>query len=154
MEIWKSENKPNQQIVISLILICLSLILMAMFRNFISSESFGEMAGFALGILVFFISGYHLLTSGKQVVTIDPNKPCITIEDNNHFSSKTRAIEFQNIIDVRIGWVGRSTTFFYYFLLLKLKDGENYPLFNQYYTGSFDRTMMEGWKMKLENYLK
>ncbi len=154
MEIWKSENNPNKQIAISLIFTIVGLLLIILCRNFINSVSAGEMAGFALGILVFFISGYYLLVSGKQVVIIDPNKRCITIENNNRFGFKTRVIEFQNIINVRIGWIGRKTTFYYYFLLLKLKDGKDYPLFNQYYHGSFDRTTVESWKVKLENYLK
>jgi hypothetical protein len=153
MEIWKSENNPNQQVAISLIFAIVGLLLAISCRNFISSGSVGEMAGFALGILVFFISGYYLMVSGKQTVIVDPNKRCITIEDNNRFGSKTRVIEFQDIVEVRIGWVGKKTTFYYYFLLLKLKNGENYPLFNQHYPGSFNRATVESWKTKLENYL-
>jgi hypothetical protein len=154
MEIWRSENSPNKQTAISLIFTIIGLILIVLCRDFINSGSAGETAGFALGILVFFVSGYYILVSGKQVVIIDPNKRCIIVEDNNRFGSKARVIEFQNIADVRIGWIGKKTTFYYYFLLLKLKNGENYPLFNQYYPGSFDRTTVESWKTKLENYLK
>jgi len=153
MEIWKSENNPNKQIAVSLFFTTIGLVLMALCRNFISSGSAGEIAGFFLGILVLIIGGYYLLVGGKQVVIIDPNKRSITIEDNNRFGSKTRVIEFQNIVDVRLGWNGKKTTFYYYFLLLKLKDGKNYPLFNQYYPGSFDRTAVESWKTRLKNYL-
>jgi hypothetical protein len=43
-----------------------------------------------------------------------------------------------------------------YYLVLKLRNGEEYPLFapGRFFQGASDRSVVEGWRRRLEDYLE
>ncbi|MBT0665581.1 hypothetical protein KI809_14830 [Geobacter pelophilus] len=113
-------------------------------------------AGFLLGLLLLLIGVASLLTSGKQTVTVDPEKRSITIEDTNRFSTKKQTIPFSDIVGVGIGYLGKKSNFVtWYYLVLKLRSGKDYPLFppGRFFEGGSDRATVESWKQRLERYL-
>jgi hypothetical protein len=96
------------------------------------------------------------LTSGKQTVTVDPEKRSITIEDTNRFSTKKQTIPFSDIVSVGVGYLGKKSNFVtWYYLVLKLRSGKDYPLFppGRFFEGGSDRATVEGWKQRLERYI-
>lgn len=131
------------------------MILMIGFRNFESGGS-NTMAGFLLGLLLLLIGVPGLLMNGKQTVLVDPKTRRIAIEDSNRFRTKNRSIPFSDIVGVSIGYLGkRSNNVTWYYLVLKLRSGEDYPLFapGRFFEGASDRSTVAGWKQRLEGYL-
>src|SRR6266850_365569 len=60
------------------------------------------------------------------------------------------------LIGVGIGYLGRrSTRVTWYYLVLSLKGGEEYSLFSpgRFFEGGTDRSIVAGWKQRLEQYL-
>ncbi len=155
MEIWKSESNSASQTMLAAGCALVGLILIVGFRNF-SGFGSNAMAGFLLGVLLLIIGLAGFLFSGKQTVTVDPKSQRIAVEDANRFHKKTRVIFFRDIVSVHIGYLGKkSNDVTCYFLVLKLKSGEEYSLFapGRFYAGASDRSTVENWKQRLEKYL-
>ena len=94
--------------------------------------------------------------SGKQTVVVDRKARSITIEDSNHFRAKKRLIPFSNVVSIGIGYLGkRSICVTWYYLLLKLRSGEEYPLFSpgRFLEGGSTGSTVVSWKQRLEEYL-
>jgi hypothetical protein len=155
MDVWTSQSNPGRQTLLSIGCAVVGLALMIGFRHFSGSDS-NTLAGFLLGVLLLVIGVAGFLVSGKQTVVIDPNTRSITIEDSNRIRSKKRMIAFGNIAGISIGYLGKKSNFVtWYYLILKLKNGEEYPLFSPgyFYKGGSDRLIVVGWKQLLEGYL-
>jgi len=131
------------------------LVLLAGFRDF-SAWSSNSAAGFGLGVLLFVLGLAGWLVSGRQTVQVDGMRRQVVIIDNTRFGTKTRIILFDDIVDVRIGYLGKKSNLVaYYYLILKLKSGEAYPLFapGRFYKGTSDTSTVMEWKRCLEAYL-
>jgi hypothetical protein len=155
MEAWKSQSNPGKQTMLSIACAVVGLILMIGFRGF---EGIGSNAGagFLLGLLLLFIGVHGFFLSGKQNILVDPRARQITVEDSNRFSKKKRSILFSDIEDISIGYLGKKSNYVTsYYLALKLRSGENYPLFapGRFYGGSSERSTVLSWKERLEAYL-
>lgn len=155
MDLWKSQSNPGKQMVLSVACAAVGMILAIGFRDFGNLGS-NAMAGFLLGLLLLLIGIPGFLLSGKQTVIVDPKTRCITIEDSNRLRTKKRSIPFSEIVHVSIGYLGKRSNYVtWYYLVLKLRSGEDYPLFapGRFFEGGSDRSIVTGWKQRLEGYL-
>ena len=131
--------------------------LMYLGRNFTGPGLTNTLAGFLLGLLLLGIGIAAFLALAKQTIVIDPKARCITVEDANSSGIKTRSIHFSEIEHTGIGYLGRSSTFIgFYYIVLKLKNGEEFSLFapGRFYVGGFDRAVMESRRQRLEEMLR
>ncbi len=155
MDQWKSESNPVNQTILSLACAAVGLLMMIGFRDFGNLGTNGK-AGFLLGLLLLLIGIPGFLLSGRQTVAIDPGTRRIIIRDSNRFHTKTRTILFTDIVGVSIGYLGTKSNFVTcYYLVLKLRSGEDYPLFapGRFFEGASDKSVVTGWKRRLEEYL-
>jgi hypothetical protein len=155
VDVWKSQSNSGKQTMLSVACAAVGLILVISFRAF---KGFGTntMAGFLLGLLLLLIGVAGFLVSGKQTVIVDPKARRITIEDSNRFHTKRRLIPFSDIAGISIGYLGkRSNYVMQYYLVLKLRSGEDYPLFSpgRFFEGGSDRSIVASWKQRLEEHL-
>jgi hypothetical protein len=155
MDVWVSTSNPGKQLALAAGCTATGLALAIGFREF---DGFGTnaFAGFGLGILLLVIGIAGLLVNGRQTVVIDPSSRHIIIEDSNRLRSKKRKIRFNEIVDISIGYLGKRSNFVtWYYLVLKLRTGEEYPLFSpgRFYEGGADRNIVASWKQRLEEYL-
>jgi hypothetical protein len=156
MERWKSQSNPGRQIAATLVCFGLGLALAVGFHDFAGPGMTNSKAGFFLGLLLLVIGGLGFLVQGRQTVVVDPSARRITIEDKNRIGMKRRSIGFQDIVGVSIGYLGKKSNYVTcYYLVLKLRNGEEYPLFapGRFYEGASDRSVVEGWKRRLETYM-
>jgi hypothetical protein len=155
MDVWTSQSNSGKQTMLSVACAVVGLALAIGFRNF---NGFGTnvMAGFFLGVLLLVIGVVGFLASGKQTIVIDPKARRVTIEESNRFGTKKRIILFSDVVGVSIGYLGKRSSFVtWYYLVLELNNGEEYPLFSPgcYFEGGSDRTIVASWKRRLEDYL-
>ena len=109
-----------------------------------------------LGLLLLALGMAGLLTGGRQTITINPRTRQITVEDVTRLGAKTRCIGFDEIVDISIGYLGKKSNYVTcYYLMLKLKGGEEYSLFapGRFYAGGSDRSVVEGWRDRLRGYV-
>lgn len=131
------------------------LVLLVGFRDFGAWAS-NSAAGFGLGVLLFVLGLAGFIVSGRQTVQVDSGMRHIMISDSTRFGTKKRRILFDEIVDVRIGYLGKRSNFVgYYYLILTLKNGESYPLFapGRFFKGAADKAIVMEWKLRLEAYL-
>jgi hypothetical protein len=155
MELWKSQSNPGRQMVALVACIVVGLVLVVGFRGF-SGFGTNAGAGFLLGLLLLLIGVAGYLVSGRQTVIVDPRTRRITIEDSNRFGTKKRSIPFSDVVGIGIGYLGKRSNYVtWYYLVLTLRSGEEYPLFapGRFYEGGSDRSTVTGWKHRLEEYL-
>jgi hypothetical protein len=155
MEVWTSQSNPSKQIMLSFGCVFIGMVLLIVFRDFGDSGS-NAMAGFLLGVLLLVIGVASFLMSGKQTVVVDPKARHITIEDSSRLRTKTRSIPFNDIVGISIGYLGKRSNFVtLYYLMLKLRSGEEYPLFSpgRFFEGGSDRSAVAAWRQRLEEYL-
>lgn len=149
------QSNPVKQDLLSLGSSIVGLALVIGFRHFSTAGS-NDKAGFLLGVLLLIIGIAGFLTGGKQTVVIDPGKRRITVEDANRLGTKKRSIPFADITGVGIGYLGKRSNFVnWYYLQLELRSGEMYSLFppGRFFEGGSDRSAVEGWKRRLQQYL-
>ncbi|MCX5733059.1 MAG: hypothetical protein NTW68_01855 [candidate division NC10 bacterium] len=155
MELWISHGNAGKQTVVSVVCSVLGLCLVTAFRDF-SGAGTNAMAGCLLGVLLLLIGVVGFLVSGKQTVVVDPGTRRITIEDSNRFGTKSRSIPFDAVVSVSVGYLGKKSNLVtWYYLVLRLSSGEEYPLFSpgRFFEGGSDRSIVEGWRRRLEEYL-
>ena len=69
------------------------------------------------------------------------------------FRTRKRTIPFEEIVDTGIGYLGKRSNYVgFYYIVLRLKNGEEYPLFvpGHFFDGGSDRTVMESRRQRLE----
>jgi hypothetical protein len=150
---WTSYSNPQKQIALSVVCALVGCVLIAGFRGATAANS-NSYAGFYLGVLLLFIGVASFLVSGKQKVVIYPRTRLIEIEDINYLGTKNRTISFSDIDEINIGYLGKQSNFVtYYYLALKLKSGETYPLFapGLFYEGGSDRPTVVKWQQRLQD---
>lgn len=156
MDPWKFESNPGKQTALALACIAAGLALAIGFRHFTGPGLSNSLAGFLLGILLLIIGISALWVSGKQTVVIDPELRRIVIEDSNLFRTRKRSIPFIDVVDTAIGYLGKKSNHVsFYYIVLKLRSGEEYPLFppGRFFEGGSDRSVMESRRRRLEQYL-
>ena len=155
MDLWTSRSNSVRQVLLAVGCAVAGLVLVIGFRD---SEvpaltpwrvfSWGcsccssEFAGFLLG--------------GEQTVVVDPKARRITIEESSRFRTKKRSIPFSDIDDISIGYLGKKSNYVtWYYLVLRLRSGEEYPLFapGRFFKGGSDKSIVATWKQRLEEYL-
>ena len=155
MDLWISESRPGMQTTASVASSVVGMVLAIGFRDFRSAGS-NATAGFLLGVLLLVIGVAGLLTSGRQRVIVDPRMHHISIDDSNFLGTKSRLILFSDIVSISIGYLGKRSNYVtWYYLALKLRSGEEYPLFSpgRFFEGGSDRSTVESWRRRLEDYL-
>ena len=155
MDVWISKSNSGKQTSLSLGCAGVGLALMIGFRDFSGSGS-NAMAGFLLGVLLLTIGIAGLLVSGKQAVVVDPVACLISVEDSNLFRTKKKSISFNEVVAVSIGYLGKKSNYVtWYYLVLKLRCGKEYPLFSpgRFFEGGSDRLTVASWKQRLEEYI-
>lgn len=155
MDLWTSQSNSGKQILLSVACAAVGLVLVIGFRDFRGSGT-NAMAGFLLGVLLLLIGVAGFLVSGKQTVVVDPKARRITIEESSRFRTKKRSIPFSDIVDISIGYLGKRSNYVaWYYLVLRLRSGEEYPLFapGRFFEGGSDKSIVAGWKQRLEQYL-
>jgi hypothetical protein len=143
------------QIAIAIGSTVVGLLLMYAARDF---RAGGEnvAAGFALGVMLCVIGAAGMVVSGPQTVTVDPQTRRIDVADSYFIGARRRTIAFSDVVEVGIGFLGKSSNYARnYYLVLHLTDGSNYALFapGRFYEGASDRTIVEGWRDRLNEYL-
>jgi hypothetical protein len=155
MNVWTTHSNPFKQTILSAACAIAGLVLVIGFRDFSGFRS-NSTAGFSLGMLLLLIGVAGFLLGGRQTVTVDPVAHSITVEDSNLFRTKKRLIPFSAIVGIGIGYLGKKSTYVtWYYLVLGLSSGEEYPLFSpgRFFEGSSDRSTVLSWKHRLEEYL-
>ena len=153
MEVWTAQNNPRAQKALAVGSMVVGLVLLIGFRGFQGFVMSNALAGFLLGLLLLVIGVAAFMSCGRQTVVIDPRARLISIEDITPLGVKKREIRFDAIERVRIGYLGRASNYLnFYYLLLILRDGEEYALFapGRFYPGSSDRAVVEGWRQRLD----
>jgi hypothetical protein len=157
MDVWRANSNQVKQTALSLLCVAAGLVMVISLRgHYTSSSMTNGMAGLMLGFLLLLIGICAFITSGKQAIVIDPHARLITIEDATRFGTKRRTIPFSEVVHVGIGYLGKKSNYVtYYYLVLKLRSGESYSLFapGRFYDGASDRSVVEGWKQRLETYI-
>jgi len=157
MEPLKFESNSGRQTALSLVCIAVGITLVIGFRQFDGSGMTNSLAGFLSGILLLLIGIPAFVVTGKQTIVVDTRMRHIAVEDKNLFGTKTRLIPFSDIVDTGIGYLGKSSNFVnFYYIVLKLRTGENYPLFapGRFFDGGSDRSAMESRRRRIEEYIK
>ena len=156
MDSWKFESNSGKQTALSLACMVVGITLVVGFRHFNGPGMTNSLAGFLLGLLLILIGISAFIVRGKQTIVIDPQSRRIVVEDTNQFRTKKRLIPFSDIVDTGIGYLGKKSNFVtFYYLILKLRSGEEYPLFSpgRFYDGGSDRSVMESRQQRLEAFL-
>ncbi len=155
MDRWTSESSPGKQMVLSVVCAVVGLLFMVVLRGS-SLSGTNAVAGFWLGALLLILGILGSLFTGKQTVIVDPATRCITVEDSNRLATKTRRIPFDSVVGISIGFLGKKSNLVAnYYLVLKLRDGEEYALFapGRFFPGASDRSIVEGWRDRLSGYI-
>jgi hypothetical protein len=155
MALWTSQSNPLKQMAISAASSVVGLFLTIGFRDFGTLNS-NAGAGFMLGLLLLALGSFGIVVTGRQTVVIDPDGRRITIEESSPFGTKKRTIPFGHVIGVTVGYLGKRSNFVtVYYLVLKLRSGEEYPLFapGRFFEGSSDRSTVEEWQRRLDEHL-
>lgn len=156
MALWTAENNPSTQYILTAGCTLAGTVCLYGARDFGSYDS-NTFAGFLLGAMLLLIGLVGIVTVGKQRIIIDPDRQKITVRDTNLWGTSTRTIIFQEISRIEISSLGkRSSGVMFYFLVLNLRTDAEYVLFapGRFYAGSSDRLTVEGWKERLEQYIK
>ena len=157
MDSLKFESNSGKQTVLSLVSIVIGIILVIGFRHFDGMDRTNSVAGFLLGLFLLLIGISAFLVRGKQTIVVDLGRRRIVVEDTNQFRIKKRLIPFSDIVGTGIGYLGKKSNFVtFYYINLKLKSGEEYPLFSpgRFFDGGSDRSVMESRRQRLEEYIK
>jgi hypothetical protein len=155
VNLWVSQSDSRRQIVLSAVCALAGLALAVGFRDF-GALGANARAGFLLGVLLLLIGVAGVLVSGRQTVIVDPKARRITVEDATRFGTKSRSIAFGEVTGVSVGYLGKKSNFVtWYYLVLALNSGEQYPLFapGRFFEGGSDRSTVESWQRRLEGYL-
>lgn len=154
MEPWVSRSRPGTQLAIAIGATVVGLLIMYGARGFHTGGQ-NVLAGFLLGVMLLLIGLAAAVVSGPQTVTVDPRIRRIEVDDSYLVGTRKRSIAFSEVRDVSIGFLGKSSNYARtYYLVLHLVDGREYPLApGRFYEGASDRSVVEGWRQRLEEYL-
>ena len=156
MEQWECRSNYGQQLAMALGCVVIGLVLAVGFRHFHGPGMTNAMAGFFLGLLLLGIGIASVVLTGQQSIRVDSATRSITIEERSPFKATRRVIALDEIAEITIGYIGKRSNYVtVYYLILTLRNGEEYPLFaaGYFYAGGSDRSVVEGWRQRLMTYL-
>lgn len=156
MEPWISESNRKSNLIMAALVLVAGLALAIKAWGVDLGQSSNERAALMLGLLLIVIGVVALLSGGKETVTVDPQRGLIEIEKTNLIGKTKKEILFTDIEDVLIGWLGKKSNYVnFYYIILKVKDKGEVTLFSPgYFKGASDRSVVEAWKTRLQEYLK
>jgi hypothetical protein len=155
MEPWRSESRPAKQSVLAIGCTVLGAVFVVGFRHMAGANT-GVKAGFLLGLLLVGLGLVAFVMQGRQTVVVDPATRTITVQDKTFFGTRRRGIALDDIADVGVGFLGRSSNYVKtYYLELTLRSGGRCSLFapGRFYEGASDRSVVEGWRDRLLGYM-
>lgn len=154
-DLWVTESSPRRQNGVSWVLLAVGLVLVVAFRGFQGADGGNSMAGFLLGVLLISIAAASLLSGGKQVITVDPQRRQIVVSGQNRFSGGKKVILFKDVARVRVGRFGKASNAAESFhVSVVLKQGGTVPLFFGFFEGQFDRDVAQARCDRLAAYLQ
>jgi hypothetical protein len=154
-DLWVTESSPRRQTAVSVAMLAVGLVLAYGFRGFHGPGISNSMAGFLLGMLLIAIAAASLLSAGKQVITVDPQRRQIVVSGQNRFSSGKRVILFKDVARLRVGRFGDASDGIESFhVSVILKQGGSVPLFFGFYEGQYDRAVAQARCDRLAAYLQ
>ena len=154
-DLWVTESSPARQSAVSWGMLAVGLVLVYVFRGFHGPGLSNSMAGFLLGVLLAAIAVASLLSGGKQIITVDPQRRQIVVRGQNRFSGGTKVILFKDVARVRVGRFGKASNATESFhVSVVLKQGGTVPLFFGFYEGQFDRSVAQARCDRLATYLQ
>lgn len=156
MEQWISRSSPRAQFGVALACVIAGIVLMIAIRSG-GPRSANATAAMLLGLLLLLIGLASYLTGGTQTVLVDPRTRRINIDDRTPLGNRKRIIPFDDVAEVSVGYLGkRSNYMMRYYLVLHLRNGEEYPLFapGRFFEGGSSRHTVEQWHTRLEAYLR
>jgi len=154
-ELWVTESSPRRQSAVSWVMLAAGLVLVYVFRGFHGPGLSNSMAGFLLGVLLTAIAAASLLSGGKQIITVDPQRRQIVVSGQNRFSASKKVILFKDVARVRVGRFGKTSNGMESFhVSVVLKQGGTVPLFFGFYEGQFDRDVAQARCDRLAAYLQ
>ena len=152
---WTTQSRRGRQTALAVGSLVAGLVLMIGFRDYHGDSNM--LAGFLLGVLLLVIGAAGLVVGGTQTVIVDPILRRIVVEDKKTLGGATRReIGFGEVAGVSIGCLGKKSNFVRtYYLVLKLANGQEYPLFapGRFYPGASDRSTVESWRRRLQEYM-
>ncbi len=152
---WTMQSRRGRQTALAVGSLAAGLVLMVGFRDYHGDSNM--LAGFLLGVLLLVIGAAGLVVGGTQTVVVDPILRRIVVEDKKTLGGATRReIGFGEVTGVSIGYLGKKSNFAQtYYLVLKLTNGQEYPLFapGRFYPGASDRATVESWRRRLQGYV-
>ena len=154
-DLWVTQSCPQRQSAVSWVLLVVGLLLVVAFRGFHGPGLSNSMAGFLLGVLLISIATASLISGGKQIITVDPQRRQIVVSGQNRFSGGKKVILFKDVARVRVGRFGKAsngTESFHVSVILK--QGGTVPLFFGFYEGQFDRDVAQARCDRLAAYLQ
>lgn len=153
MEILNIKGNTIIQKITSILLTMIGIILIYNLIGKFENLNGNEKIGFFLGVLLLIIGGLNLILNNQQEIVINPELRKITIKNKNNFKSSEKNIHFEEITDIKIGYLGKKSNFInFYYLELTLGNGEKYPLFSPgYFYRISNREKAEEWRSKIEN---
>jgi len=154
-DLWVTESSPRRQSGVSWVMLAVGLVLVYAFRGFHGPGVSNSMAGFLLGVLLTAIAAASLLSGGKQIISVDPQRRQIVVSGQNRFSGGKKVILFKDVARVRVGRFGKASNGMESFhVSVILKRGGTVPLFFGFYEGQFDRDVAQARCDRLAAYLQ
>jgi hypothetical protein len=155
METWQEKSHHGNQIIISVLSAIVGFILIVKFYSSVDFNDIGSAPGFMLGIFIFVLGMYLLIMDSNQEIIIDPGERLIKINNTNRFHTKNKTIAFDEIADIKIGYLGKKTNFIEnYYLVLILKNDKECSLFGPGFYGINKKYLAQERKDRLWKYLK
>ena len=156
METWILKSSVQKQITLGLFGLVSGFVLLFLTKGVDLTKSSNSQAGFFLGIILLVLGIWALIGFKKETVTVDPVGKIIKREKLGWSGRNENEYKFAEIQKVLVGYIGkRSSGVNFYYLILKLKDGSEIAITTPgIYDQASDRDVVEGWKTRLEEYLK
>jgi hypothetical protein len=149
---WTMQSGRGRQTALAVGSLIAGLALMVGFRDYHGDSNM--LAGFLLGVLLLVIGSAGLLVGGTQTALVDRALRRIAVEDKKMLGgSKRREIGFGEVTGLSIGYLGKKSNFVQtYYLVLKLTNGREYPLFapGRFFPRASDRSTVESWRRRLQ----
>ena len=155
LDLWVTESSPKRHSPVSWVMLAVGLVLVVVFRGLQGPDSGQSTAGFLLGVLLLSMAAASLISGGKQIITVDPQRRQIVVRGQNRFSGGTKVIWFKDVARVRVGRSGKASSGAESFhVTVLLKQGGTVPLFVGFFDGQFDRSVAQARCDRLATYLQ
>lgn len=153
-EPWVERSSTRAQLGLAVALTVVGAVLVVAARG---ADGANATAGLLLGILLIAIGAVGALATGEQTVTVDPGTRTITVDDVSRLRARRTVVSFDEIREIRIGFVGKhSSGVTFHHLSLALTGGGRFTLFapGRFFPGGSSRAAAERRRERLEAMLR